>query len=348
MARLSEFYLPNPTTGAQEKHHFETELQQLEDMTSFAQTFNKKSDAASMRSHIGAAANTNATTTAAGLMTAADKVKADAVVHSAEAHNGIFRGKDLTSYFNSGQMSTDIANGKFDDIYIGDFITKTVNLPAITYTDKAGTEKTQAAQTFANAKFYIAGINSHLKAGDGSGTTANHVVLISANALQRNVSMNPTNDATGGYIGSDMWRIHMPNWSAAIKAAFGESHVLKYRDYLSNAISDTAPSGAGHGWLGSVTNWAAVDVEVNIPNEPMVYGTKAYSSSAADIGTWPQQLPLFAHKQYVGGDDRSWFWLRAVASASYFAYASGDGVAGAYGASHAGANGGISPFFLLR
>ena len=348
MARLSEFYLPNPTTGVQEKHHFETELQQLEDMTSFAQIFNKKSDAASMRSHIGAAANTNATTTAAGLMTAADKVKADAVVHSAEAHNGIFRGKDLTSYFNSGQMSTDIANGKFDDIYIGDYITKTVILPAITYTDKAGTEKTQAAQTFANAKFYIAGINSHLKAGDGSGTTVNHVVLISANALQRNVSMNPTNDTTGGFIGSDMWRIHMPNWSAAIKAAFGESHVLKHREWLTNAIDATAPSAAGQGYVGTTTGITWIDVEVNIPNECMVYGAPVCSSSRLDVGDWPQQLPLFAHKQYIGGDDRSWFWLRAVASASLFAHANGYGVAYATGASDASAYGGIRPVFLLR
>ncbi|MBO6292818.1 MAG: hypothetical protein J6N51_11290 [Selenomonas sp.] len=347
MARKSQFHLPNPTTGAQEIHHFETELAQITDMTSFAQTFNKKSDAASMRSHIGAAANINATNTAAGLMPAADKAKADAVVHSAEAHNGIFRGKDLTSYFNSGQMSTDIANSKFDDIYIGDFITKTINLPAITYTDKAGTEKTQAAQTFANAKFYIAGINSRLKAGDGSGTTVNHVVLISANALQRNVSMNPTNDTTGGYIGSDMWRIHMPNWSAAIKAAFGESHVVKYRDWMSNAINATAPSGAGSGWVGASNGWAWADVEVNIPNEQMIYGGRTFGSGH-DCGSFSMQLPLFAHKQYIGGDDRSWFWLRAVASASAFAHADGYGYANAVGASYATAAGGIRPVFLLR
>jgi hypothetical protein len=267
-------------------------------------------------------------------------------VHSAEAHNGIFRGKDLTSYFNSGQMSTDIANGKFDDIYIGDYIIKTVNLPAITYTDKAGTEKTQAAQTFANAKFYIAGINSHLKAGDGSGTTANHVVLISANALQRNVSMNPTNDATGGYTGSDMWRIHMPNWSAAIKAAFAESHVVKYRDWMSNAINATAPSGAGSGWVGASNGWAWADVEVNIPNEQMIYGGRVWGSGF-DGGDFPRILPLYALKcSYL--DDRSWFWLRAVASASYFALAYGHGLASAYGASTSNGNGGIRPYFLLK
>ncbi|MBO6292194.1 MAG: hypothetical protein J6N51_08065, partial [Selenomonas sp.] len=262
--------------------------------------------------------------------------------------NGIYRGADVTAYFNGGLMSTNIAAGKFVGVHIGDYITKTVNLPAITYTDKAGTEKTQAAQTFTNAKFYIAGINSHLKAGDGSGTTVNHVVLISANALQRNVSMNPTNDATGGYIGSDMWRIHMPNWSTAIKAAFGESHVLKHREWLTNAIDATAPSAAGQGYVGTTTGITWIDVEVNIPNECMVCGAPVCSSSRLDVGDWPQQLPLFAHKQYVGGDDRNWFWFRAVASASYFARANGDGIADAAGASIASAYGGIRLYFLAR
>ena len=267
--------------------------------------------------------------------------------YSAEHGNGIYRGADVTAYFESGLLSTNIAAGKFVGVHIGDFITKTINLPAITYTDKAGTEKTQAAQTFANAKFYIAGINSHRRAGDGSGTTVNHVVLISTTALQRNVSMNPTDDTTGGYIGSDMWRIHMPNWSAAIKAAFGESHVLKHREILSNTLNATAASAAGGGWMGATTNWAWTDVEVNIPNETMIYGCHPHSSSRNDVGDWPQQLPLFAHKQYIGGDDRSWFWLRAVASESRFAYVDGYGNADAVFAWFATDYVGIRPVFLL-
>lgn len=267
--------------------------------------------------------------------------------YTAEHINGIYRGADITTYFESGLMSTNIAAGKFVGVHIGDYITKTVNLPAITYTDKAGTEKTQTAQTFTNVKWYIAGIDSHYLAGDGTGYNVHHVVLISANALQRNVSMNPTNDTTGGYLGSDMWRIHIPNWTAAIKAAFGESHVLKHREILSNTLNATAASATGGGWMGATTNWAWTDVEVNIPNETMIYGGHPHSSSRHDVGDWPQQLPLFAHKQYIGGDDRSWFWLRAVASASYFAHATGYGHADATGASYASAAGGIRPYFLL-
>ena len=261
--------------------------------------------------------------------------------------NGIYRGVEVTDYWDSGDMSANIQAGKFVGCHIGDYITKTVNLPAITYTDKAGTEKTQAAQTFTNVKWYIAGIDSHYLAGDSTDYNVHHVVLISANALQRNVSMNPTNDTTGGYLGSDMWRIHIPNWTAAIKAAFGESHVVKHREWLSNAINATAPSGAGSNWVGASTGWAWTDVEVNIPNEQMIYGGRVFGSGH-DCGEYPGRLPLFAMKQYVGGDDRSWYWLRAVASASNFAGAGGYGYADAYGASYATAYGGIRPYFLLK
>lgn len=266
--------------------------------------------------------------------------------YSAEHGNGIYRGADVTAYFESGLLSTNIAAGKFVGVHIGDYITKTINLPAITYTDKAGTEVQQAAQNFNNTKWYIAGIDSHLLAGDGSGTTAHHVVLIPDRALQRNVPMNPTNDTTGGYLGSDMWRIHIPNWAAAIKAAFGESHVLQHRERLSNAINATAASGAGSGLVGASTGLVWTDVEVNIPNEQMIYGGRTFGSSY-DCGDFPVQLPLFAMKQYIGGDDRSWYWLRAVASVSTFAVADGSGGASAYGASDAAAHGGIRPYFLL-
>jgi hypothetical protein len=41
---------------------------------------------------------------------------------NAGAHNSIYRGKDLTSYFDSGEMSTAIANGTFANIYPGDYM----------------------------------------------------------------------------------------------------------------------------------------------------------------------------------------------------------------------------------
>ena len=47
--RKSEFFLPNPTTGQQEKHHLETELEQIVDMDAYMRGLNKKTSAAEVR-----------------------------------------------------------------------------------------------------------------------------------------------------------------------------------------------------------------------------------------------------------------------------------------------------------
>lgn len=264
---------------------------------------------------------------------------------SAAAHNGIYRGKDLTSYFDSGDMSTSIANGSFNDIFIGDYITKTVTTAAATYTDKAGNSQTQAEATYSNVKWLVAACDPHLHYGDTE-TTAHHVLVIPANSLLHYVSMNPTNTTDGGYLGSDMWRIHMPIWSTAIKVAFGESHVLKHRELLTNAVNATAPSAAGANFVGTASNSTWVDVEVNIPNECMVCG-QLFGSSGYDGGEFPRMLPLYALKPDPT-DNRSWFWLRSVASESRFCSATGNGGVTSFGASFSHGGGGIRPYFLLK
>lgn len=42
------------------------------------------------------------------------------ILKNAGAHNGIYRGKDITDKFYNGTLSQQIANQTFDDIFIGD------------------------------------------------------------------------------------------------------------------------------------------------------------------------------------------------------------------------------------
>lgn len=267
------------------------------------------------------------------------------MIHSAAMHNGLYRGKNLTSYMESGQMSLDIAAGDFSKIYIGDYVIKTVTTAATTYTDKSGAAVTQAAATYTNVKWLVAAIDPHLHCGDTE-TTTHHILLIPASTLQRNVKMNPTNDTTGAYLGSDMWTVHMPIWTAAIKSAFGAEHVLGHRELLANAINTTDQSTGG-GMTGKSSGWTWVTVEgANIPNEAMVYGGSVFGSSY-DVGDFPRMLPLYALKcNHL--EDRSWFWLRAVASSSRFALAGDYGGANSGDAAYSGAGGGVRPYFLYR
>ncbi len=267
------------------------------------------------------------------------------MIHSAAMHNGLYRGKDLTEYMESGQMSLDIANGDFSKIYIGDYVIKSVTTAATTYTNKSGTAVTQAEATYSNVKWLVAAIDPHLHCGDTE-TTEHHVLFIPASTLQRDVKMNPTNDTTGAYVGSDMWTKIMPIWTAAIKEAFGAGHVLSHKELLANATNTTVQSTGG-GMTGKSSSWAWTTVEgANIPNEAMVYGGSVFGSGY-DVGDFPRMLPLYALKcNHL--EDRSWFWLRAVASSSGFAAAGNNGAAYCGDASSSDASGGVRPYFLYH
>ena len=210
------------------------------------------------------------------------------------SHNSIYRGKDLTSYFASGEMSQAIANGTFKDIYIGDYIIKPITVDGTTY----------------NVKWVVADFDYYYGVGDTECAT-HHILMIPDVTVQLNVSMNDTNDTTGAYLGSKMWTVNMPLYKTGIINAFGDAHVLKHRELLTKTMSPTAASAAGAGWTGSCTDWAWIDAWVNIPNEPMVYGGRVFSSSGYDVGYANKQLALFRHERFsknkYSDGARKWF-----------------------------------------
>lgn len=251
------------------------------------------------------------------------------IYDNAAAHNGIYRGKDLTTYFNGGEMSAAIANGSFRDIYPGDYIIKSVTIDGTTYS---------------NVKWVVMDLDYHRRAG-GTETTAHHVVLMPETTLGTQ-AMNATNITTGGYVGSVMWTTHIPKVVTGIEAAFGDTHVLTHRELLSNTVDTSIKSCGYNGWTGAASNWAWTDVKVNLANEPMVYGIRDASSSFFDVGECTKQLAAFNLNHGLRCSKRQWWWLRAVAYSTAFAYVSNDGAA--YGTSASNAGGGVRPYFLLR
>jgi hypothetical protein len=244
--------------------------------------------------------------------------------NNAAAHNGIYRGKDLTAYFDSGDMSTAIANGSFDDIFPGDYITKQVTVDGA---------------SIGAVKFLIADLD--YEAGTGESALTHHVDVVPQDVLNVNTRMCATDDTTGGYVASEMWQTTIPKYVTAIQNAFG-GHVLKHRELLTNAVD--AGSSSGWGWY---------DVYVNLMNENMVYGGRVWGSGH-DTGERTSQLALFrlnpsARIAGYRGDlgARRWYWLTAVASASRFAGCDGQGFAGFSDASSADGYTGLRPHFLL-
>lgn len=247
---------------------------------------------------------------------------------SAASHNALYRGKDLTSYFNSGAMSTAIANGTFDDIYPGDYIIKTLTVDGTTYN---------------NMKWIVGDLDYHLHRGDTE-TTTHHVVLYPETNLGT-ARMNASDTTSGGYQGSEMWTTTIPKYATGIINAFGSGHVLTHRERLTKAIDANAYSGSGGIGNGATVyvNGEWVDVKVNLFNEAMMYGNAPFASSGRDTYDCNKQIAAFRYGQNF--TRANWCWLRDVASSICFAGAHAGGEAGYGSASNAG---GVRPYFLLH
>ena len=254
------------------------------------------------------------------------------VANNAGAHNAVYRGKDLTAYFDSGEMSKAIAAGTFKDIYPGDYITKSVTVNGTTYSD---------------VKWMVGDIDYFLGHGDTSILTQHHVLMFPDTCLG-NSYMNPTNTTEGAYMGSYMYTTMIPLVNAGIQAAFGTAHVVSHREAMSKLINATMACASGNGWTGSTYWWSGewADVLSNLFTENMVYGANIFSSSPQDVCNGCRQVAAFRHDSslYIGGTKRETWWLRAVAYSLTFANVYGAGLASCHNASNVL---GVRPYFLL-
>lgn len=245
---------------------------------------------------------------------------------SAAAHNGIYRGKDLTSVYTIDQLSAKVKKGDFSDLFIGDYITKDVTVFGKTY--------------FVN--WIFADFDYQLNAGD-TPCTAHHIVMIPNGGLGT-AKMNDSDAITGGYVNSKMWKTMIPEVATGLKNAFGAAHVLSFRTLLSSDVSTTAASMAGAGRVGCSTGWTWYDCLCNLLSEPQAYGTHVHGSSFYDIGERKTQFALFRHDTHAMNVRSAW-WLSAVSYSSGFCYVSYLGNALAYNATEVL---GVRPYFLFH
>ncbi len=217
---------------------------------------------------------------------------------NAGAHNSFYRGKSIGTSASTSQYS-EISDGTFDDLFIGDYWT-------------------------ISSKVYRTGaFNYYLKCGDTSCTT-NHILMV-PDASMYNAPMNATATTDGAYIGSAMYigdeytvssttYTGLTNAKSTIEDAFGSDHILSHRVYLTNAVTSGYPSAGA---------WSSETVL--LMNEEMVYGcpikqqmpyggTNIYTNTVEK-----SQLPLFQFRHDLIGI-RTSYWLRDVVSASYFAF----------------------------
>lgn len=244
-------------------------------------------------------------------MEGVNTILAQLTYDNAGAHNSIYRGKNLGTTVTEEQWEA-ISSGTFTDLYIGDY------------------------WVIGGVNWRIAAFDYYLNCGDTS-FTKHHAVIVPDTCLY-SAQMNTTNVTTGAYKGSAMYTANLTQAKSTINSAFGSSHVLSHRIYLSNATSNGRASAG---------EWT--DSTVDLMCEHMVYGSGIFSP-VSDGSNVPNnyrvekgQLPLFALEPSRICNRDTW-WLRDVITAATFAYVSGDGVAG-YG--NASLSLGVRPAFCI-
>lgn len=239
---------------------------------------------------------------------------------SAAAHNGIYRGKNITSLFYDGTLSEQIAAGTFDDIFIGDYIIGKVS----------------------NRKYIVADLNYRLHCGDTECTTP-HILMV-PERIMGTAKMNDTNITTGAYVGSKMYTEYLTPFKTIIQNDFENAHILAHKNIFANAVTNGYESAGG--WF---------DSSIELMNETMVYGCNIFKNITNDTNIPynytidKSQLSLFRLKPEAivalnDAGQRYWYWLRDVVSSSDFAFVAHSGNAGHGGASNAG---GVRPAFLI-
>lgn len=267
----------------------------------------------------------------------ADAAKPHPFANNAAAHNGIFRGKDLTS-LGIEEICSRISSGLFTDLYIGDYFDITIST---------------SFTTSEVVRCVLAGFDTYWNNGD-TPFRSHHAVIVPKNCFTATAAMNPTNTTDGGFVGSNMWTTILPVYKDALQSALG-NHILEHKTLLTNTIGADLNSNAGAGFKGASSNWAWTSTYLSLLSEIQVYGSNVFSSSFYDTGCDNLQLPLFALDPTakvckLGGTDdasasnRYWYWLRNVASASGFA---GVGDIGNSDYSSASSSSGVRPLFCI-
>lgn len=244
-------------------------------------------------------------------MEGVNTILAQLTYDNAGAHNSIYRGKNLGTTVTEEQWEA-ISSGTFTDLYIGDY------------------------WVIGGVNWRIAAFDYYLNCGDTS-FTKHHAVIVPDTCLY-SAQMNTTNVTTGAYKGSAMYTANLTQAKSTINSAFGSSHVLSHRIYLSNATSNGRASAG---------EWT--DSTVDLMCEHMVYGSGIFSP-VSDGSNVPNnyrvekgQLPLFALEPSRICNRDTW-WLRDVITAAGFAVVGNDGDANYGDASNSS---GVRPAFCI-
>lgn len=256
--------------------------------------------------------------------------------------------KDITSYYTDGSLWSRIEGSDgyslFEDIFVGDFFQMNNTSAAKTGDGKGiqcpSEDSSYTTNTADCSWVMIAGIDTLRGNGNNISMDYHHLVMVPGGGTNYEKNqyfgrhrMNSSNTTSGGYVGSEMFTSVIGDVvsegstasgatiNQQLYAEFG-SHLKTTRELLSNAMTSTLYNRFGSAG-GASSSWAWTSCQAVLMSEIEVYGSTVWSSSGYDTSNANRQLPLFKYQKKAQNNRTAYYWLKDIASSSYFCY-SGD------------------------
>lgn len=227
------------------------------------------------------------------------------VEKNAGAHNSLYRGKDLTTKYYSGELDDALINGTFDDIFIGDYI----------------------IGRNSGKKYLVADLDYRYGKGSSNqgflAVNTHHILMIPEMSMG-SAKMNDTSTNTGAYIESAMHTTNLESYRTIIKNDFNDSTtdetpkqlrgVLNSKNMFADSVLESSP-------YYETSSAEIEDASIDLMNELMVFGCNIKHNglnSSANYDTLDTtQLSLFRLKpSFIQAGTR--YWLRDVGTTSNF------------------------------
>lgn len=190
-----------------------------------------------------------------------------------EMHKSIYRGKNLGTSVTSAQSDT-IKNGKFHDIWLGDY------------------------WEIGNVKYYVADFDYYY-GGARNSSISHHVLVWPSNTFGEAQAFNTTGDLSSiGYANSTVRQALQGSAGdttayTTISTAFA-NHLVTYNDYLSTGIQKDYDQSIGWSLQTSV-----VECTIELPSVGMLFPsvvTQAHAGGYATIPSCETQFALLSLK----------------------------------------------------
>ena len=248
--------------------------------------------------------------------------------------NSRFEYKDITSMYEAGTVSQDIANNDFSKYSLGNYIKKTITIPSYTNGTISIDAKTITVRiVFAHFNLFYAGSLPDVAVPYTIDSYANiltpHVACIICDLP--NCAMNPSDTTSGGYFNSYMHKHFLTEVIISALSSVGittTNHLLSHSKLLTTTINNSGYNRYGNNSGSSNIHEWKDNQFISLLSEVQLYGSIIWSSSGYDTGEANEKLALFNFIKPNKLFGQRNIWLRDVSSATSFSSLNSTG--GAY------------------